>query len=247
MRAILTYHSIDPSDSVISIDLETFRRQMRWLAGSGVRVVPLRDLPGAEGDAVALTFDDAFANFSEHALPAIDEHGFPATLFVVSEKVGSVNDWMLPPGGTPVPVLPLLDWSGVGRAAEHGVEIGAHGRRHLDCSSASSDEISDEISGSADDIARELGRRPKAFAYPYGSWSSDSAALVSGQYELSCTTELRTLGAEVEMHLLPRVDMYYFRRGKRLESFGTPSFTRYIDSRRIARSIRTSIVRRSRA
>ena len=65
MRAILTYHSIDPSGSPISVSPAAFRRHIEWLASGRVRVVRLEELmrlPAGE-DAVALTFDDGFAKF----------------------------------------------------------------------------------------------------------------------------------------------------------------------------------------
>ena len=42
--AILTYHSIDDSGSVISVSPEAFRRQMQMLADSGTPVVPLAEV-----------------------------------------------------------------------------------------------------------------------------------------------------------------------------------------------------------
>ena len=39
MKAILTYHSIAPSDSVVSVSPDDFRRHVRWLAESGVPCV----------------------------------------------------------------------------------------------------------------------------------------------------------------------------------------------------------------
>ncbi len=40
-QAVLTYHSLDHSGSVISIKPETFREQIRWLLESGIAVVPV--------------------------------------------------------------------------------------------------------------------------------------------------------------------------------------------------------------
>jgi peptidoglycan/xylan/chitin deacetylase (PgdA/CDA1 family) len=71
MRAILTYHSIDDSGSPISVAPEEFRAHVRWLGSGAVRVVPLAKLVTLppDDDAVALTFDDAFENFSTIAAP----------------------------------------------------------------------------------------------------------------------------------------------------------------------------------
>jgi len=56
MRAILTYHSVDETGSVISIEERTFRRHVAWLAKGNVRVVPLQEIAGVppDEDAVAI-------------------------------------------------------------------------------------------------------------------------------------------------------------------------------------------------
>ena len=54
MRAILTYHSIDESGSVISISETVFRDQITWLARSNVRVVTLDTLMRMHSDADAV-------------------------------------------------------------------------------------------------------------------------------------------------------------------------------------------------
>ena len=75
MRAILMYHSIDASGSPISIDAACFERHLTWLAdqrdAGRVQVVPLADIAATDadagGDALAITFDDAFASFETEA------------------------------------------------------------------------------------------------------------------------------------------------------------------------------------
>src|SRR3954470_8233749 len=89
--AVLTYHSLDESGSVISIRPDVFRRQMQTLAANGVKVVPLEDLFAHPG-AVAITFDDGFANLADHALPVLEHLGLPATIFVVSGYCGKRNN-----------------------------------------------------------------------------------------------------------------------------------------------------------
>src|SRR5258708_27258544 len=121
MRAILTYHSIDRSGSPIAVSRAVFRRQMAWLAASPVRVVPVAALlaDGRGGDAVALTFDDGYRNLAAEVAPLLAEHGFPWTVFVVSDHVGGANAWSGGPGGS-VPELPLLDLDVLPRLASRG-------------------------------------------------------------------------------------------------------------------------------
>ena len=170
MRAILTYHSLDDSWSPISVSPEAFRAHARWLASGRVRVVPLADIRSASGDedAVAITFDDGFANFADLAAPSLEAYGLPATVFVVAEHVGGRNDW----GGSPVagiPDLRLMTWDALGRVAAAGVSIGAHTRRHPDLTTLRGAALEDEIAGCVERIAGELGQRPTAFAYPYAA------------------------------------------------------------------------------
>ncbi len=108
MKAIVTYHSIDGSDSVISVDRDTFRRHVEWLCAANVPVRPLSDLVQPEcAEGIALTFDDGFENFATDAWPILRAHRLPATVFVVSDRVGRDNGW--DSGDVRIPRLPLMD------------------------------------------------------------------------------------------------------------------------------------------
>jgi len=101
--AILMYHRILPRAEAAARDVEpgmvvtpeTFARQLDWLQ-QGFRVLPLADVvaclesgrslpPGA----VAITFDDGWLDNHVHALPALARRGLPATIFLVTARVGS--------------------------------------------------------------------------------------------------------------------------------------------------------------
>jgi peptidoglycan/xylan/chitin deacetylase (PgdA/CDA1 family) len=92
---VLTYHRVEepervaPDDpSLLSATPTEFERQMEYLAAHR-RVLSLEELlalrrgrmelpPGA----VAVTFDDAYEDFAEHAWPVLRRLGLPVTLFV---------------------------------------------------------------------------------------------------------------------------------------------------------------------
>lgn len=239
MRAILTYHSIDTSGSPISCDPETFRRHVAWLASGRVKVTTIEGLVTlpADTDAVAITFDDGFANFADAAAPLLIDHGLPVTLFVVADRTGRTNAW----NGTPdagVPHLPLLDWQALGRLQEQGVTLGAHSRTHPDLTSLPGSAVEDEIAGSADAIERHTGRRPSAFAYPYGRIDARSVRAAGAAFAYACTTEFDALHGEEPRARLPRLDMFYFQRGNRLESWGSPGLAAFIGRRRRLRRVR---------
>ncbi len=239
MRAILTYHSIDPSGSPISLDRDAFRRQMAWLATGRVRVMRVADLLAAppDGDAVALTFDDGCRNLAIEAAPLLAESGFPWTLFVVTDRVGGTNDWTGGRGFN-IPELQLLDWKQLGRLAEQGVEIGAHTRTHPRLASLGAAEAADEIEGSAQRITSELGIRPAGFAYPYGELNEAATGAAGRTFDWAVTTELRSLGRSEDAHRLPRLDAFYLREPGRLEAWGSSRFWLYLRWRQGLRRVR---------
>lgn len=244
MKAILTYHSVDDSGSVISIDERSFRRHVRWLAASHVRVLPLHQLVDAPDneDAIAITFDDGLESFGRVAAPLLREHGLTATLFVVTDAVGGTNVWR-GRGDAGIPVQPLLDWSALARLASNGVSIGAHTCTHLNLATAEPEETELEIVASKMRVARELGVVPSTFAYPYGGVSQSARAVVAREFQYGVTTRLATLSPYDDHALLPRLDSYYLRVPGTLESWGTTRFRLRLGLLAGARSVRGSLTR----
>jgi len=91
---VLAYHRIgDPSQAppgMVSATPRGFERQMRALASWACPVslgqMQVGRLPRR---AVAVTFDDAYADFAEHAWPVLRRYGIPVTLFVPTAYPGS--------------------------------------------------------------------------------------------------------------------------------------------------------------
>jgi peptidoglycan/xylan/chitin deacetylase (PgdA/CDA1 family) len=240
MRAVFTYHSIDPSGSVISVHPAAFRRHVAELVETGAAIVSLPQLlatpPGT--DAIALTFDDGFVNFATEAWPILADAGVPVTVFVVSDRVGRTNAWN--DGVAPaIPELPLLDWDAIGRLAEEGVTIGSHTRTHPNLRTAP-ERVQDEVAGAAETIRREIGQPVEGFAYPFGSYDDRAVAAVRGAHRFACTTELAVLGDPTDPYRIPRLDAYYYRRPGFIARFGSPSFRRHLWVRAAARQVRQS-------
>jgi peptidoglycan/xylan/chitin deacetylase (PgdA/CDA1 family) len=82
---VLCYHALSESwPADLSIAPEAFERQLGQLAARGYRGATLRaaieDPPGER--TVAVTFDDGYRDFADHAWPSLKRHGVPVTLFV---------------------------------------------------------------------------------------------------------------------------------------------------------------------
>ena len=99
--AILLYHRVaspplDPwklavPPAAFDAHLEALARSFRALPlGALARAARARQLPAG---AVAVTFDDGYADNLEAALPALERHGVPATVFVATSFVGERRFW----------------------------------------------------------------------------------------------------------------------------------------------------------
>lgn len=245
MLAILTYHSIDDSGSVVSVSPRTFTEQMATLAEWGFRGISLaeavkhREANGSWPQrSVVLTFDDGFANFYESAMPALMRRKFSATVFVISGHVEGINNWDTPPAG--LGTRQMLTWGRVRELAEQGIEIGAHTRKHPDLRRLSESELEEEIAGSCAEISDHTGQAVESFAYPYGYSNSQVEQVVQRTVRAACTTELRH-ATDDPLHLLPRLDMYYLQSPHQVQSLVTGGLVSYLALRRWGRAVRQKL------
>jgi peptidoglycan/xylan/chitin deacetylase (PgdA/CDA1 family) len=82
----------------VTVRPDRFQQQLRWLDRRGLRGTSMRELLAARHEAadqrlVGLTFDDGYADFAEHVLPALARFGFTATVFVLADLLGDGNSW----------------------------------------------------------------------------------------------------------------------------------------------------------
>jgi len=231
---ILTYHSLDDSESVVSIPPSLFRRQMEFLAASGIPVVPLDQALHRPG-SIAITFDDGFCNLLDHAVPVLERLRLPATIFVVSEFCGRNNNWPSQLHG--VPDLPLLSWDNLS-ALPPLISLGAHTMTHPDLRRLSAEECERELCECQGQIEQHLGRPVRCLAYPYGASSPQVRSLADRHFELAVGTSLRFLSTRSSRLDLPRIDTYYLRGWFSLERLFTESGSLYIGFRSLLRNVR---------
>lgn len=243
---ILTYHSLDPSESVISMYPERFSDQMDCLAEKGWHGTTLRDaVEKAVGTGewpdrtVVLTFDDGYENIDRFARPVLARHGFAATVFLVTRHVGGENSWAEPPSG--LGTQRMLGWDQVSDLERSGWEIGAHTLTHPDLTRLSEKQLELEIRSSRVEIEDRLGATVTSFAYPFGYTSTAVAALVARHFQAACTVDLRRARREA-LHLLPRIDTYYVRDPRALVRLLSGSLDAYLAIRRLGRRIRAAMM-----
>lgn len=94
---ILMYHRVAEPQSdewQLAVSPDRFAEQVAALVATRT-VVPLKDILTARSDRplAAVTFDDGYADVLETALPILERHDCRATLFLVTDAVGSQGFW----------------------------------------------------------------------------------------------------------------------------------------------------------
>jgi peptidoglycan/xylan/chitin deacetylase (PgdA/CDA1 family) len=191
---------------------------MESLDRSGFRVVSVSDAVALLHDranletqrVVAVSFDDGYRNVYERAFPVLQQFGFSATVYLITNYCGRRNDW--PGHVSPVGPLELATWSDISEMTDAGIEMGAHTLNHPDLTGISQDVARAEIVGSKEAIEDKTGAVVRSFAYPYGRFGAAARSIASEHFENTVTTRLALASRPVDLHSIGRLDMYYFQR-----------------------------------
>jgi peptidoglycan/xylan/chitin deacetylase (PgdA/CDA1 family) len=203
---IFMYHGVadvDEDPNQLCVSPARFAEQMAWLARHGLRGVGISELvdamrAGRQRGLVGLTFDDGYTNVLETALPVLRRHGFGATAYIISDRLGGTNEW------DEGPVWQLMTGDQVRELAASGIEIGSHAATHMRLAGASPAQLTAEISESRTSLAALLGTEIRGFAFPYGSMDAAARRAVrDAGYEHACAVEAST--AEIGLMALPRL------------------------------------------
>ncbi|MBP7830797.1 MAG: polysaccharide deacetylase family protein [Kiritimatiellae bacterium] len=113
-----------------------------------------------------LTFDDAYLDMYEHALPVLKKRGWPAVFFVPTGKITSPPAERVVWGDGPDPKA--MQWPEVQAMKKAGMEIGSHAWTHINLVKALPETVKAELETSRRMLAEQLGAEPIALAYPGG-------------------------------------------------------------------------------
>lgn len=231
-RAVVTFHSIDDSDSVLSFAPRAFAQLIERFAVSGTPVVTFDELLRRD-DGITITFDDGMRSVYEHALPVLREHGFPAHIFLTTSRVGQDIGWPAQPQR-----FDMLDWNQVELCARSSLHIECHTVTHPDLRELPAQRIVEECVGADDAIEQHTGRRPTLMAFPFGLYNDSVIYAVALRYSACFTTKLGYLGRATDLSRVPRLDAYYLQApflNERLFSTQTRAYVALRASIRAAR------------
>ena len=190
----------------------SFKRQLRALRALRYEVIGLDRFVDAMRTgsrlprrAVVLTSDDGYVDNLHVALPILRQRGLPATIFLVSRRLGAANDWT---AEGPLAGRPLISAEDAGRTQADGVEIGAHSRNHVSLPDAEEGALRDEVEGSREDLEALLAAPVRAFAYPYGNVDDRAMAAVSDAgFEIGLAVDDRRATVAANPLRVPRIDV----------------------------------------
>jgi peptidoglycan/xylan/chitin deacetylase (PgdA/CDA1 family) len=166
---ILMYHRIVEHEPLydperICTSVARLNAHLAWLAAHSFLGVPLdlalRPAQPGEGHRFAITFDDGYEETLRLALPVLQAHSLPATVFAVSGLIGGRSVWNREHAR-------LLSRKDLLDLQSEGIFIGSHCRSHRRLSTLEPREIQNEVAGSRDDLEELLGARVRFFSYPY--------------------------------------------------------------------------------
>ena len=180
---ILMYHHVSSANNanMNNVTPGAFLQQMKYLQSHGFKVISLDALVTAltehqtlDRNSVVLTFDDGYINNYTEAYPILKELGYPATIFMVSDLVGT-------PG--------YMKWDHLKEMMRHGITIGSHTRHHAYLPEVYANDIVEEIGGSKKILEEGLGQRVDYFSYPTGGFTQEIKEKVKqAGYKGACTT-----------------------------------------------------------
>ena len=210
---ILMYHSIAirPKGTKmrsLHVNPKRFILQMKLLKFFGYRGICMSELKPylmgeKSGKVVGITFDDGYQNNLSDALPILKKLGFTATLYLVSEKLGGLNDWDTSKG---IPKNRLMDKKEIKEWISNGMEIGSHTKNHINLLDCNKEIASNEISQSKADLEKTFKIKVAHFCYPYGNFDNSILSLVKkAGYETATSTIRGRSRQNDSIFALPRV------------------------------------------
>ena len=211
----LCYHSIHPSTSFASATPALFERHLAWLSET-CDLISVRQMLAAAQEtdrvrpAVAITFDDGYADNHEFALPILKKYRAPATFFLtvglIARDLTVCARFRKSRNATD---LQALEWSQVLELHAEGMEIGSHTYSHPNLIRLDMSTVDRELRVSKQLLEDRLEQSIDLLAYPFGKprRQFDETTIqiaTSVGYSYAAAVLCRSVKAEDSPFALPR-------------------------------------------
>lgn len=200
---VFTYHRVDrsvPRDRIgiaLTLAPEQFEAQLRTLARHHVRTITAERLVAdlrrgfVPERSVVLTFDDGYADARTFVLPLLRRYHATATFYVISSTIGTPRH---------------LSWKDVRTLRSAGMEIGAHGREHVDLTEMDARGQLAQVNDCAHALRRWAHIAPETYAYPSGRFNATTLAVMPHTRLVAAfTEEFGYVHSLAQPYRLPRI------------------------------------------
>ena len=203
---VLQYHHVSSTTPrITSITKEEFAQHMAWLHEQKFNVIPIETLTRqlAAGEpikdrTIVITFDDAYIDILDNAMPILKKYQFPATIFVATSLVGSSKQY--------------LNWTQLRTLQAQGITMANHTVSHTHLLRQNDNEtvngwrerIAGEINNAQLALSKNLGDTEKIFAYPYGEYNTAVVGIIRDLGYVAFGQQSGAIGTTSDPALLPR-------------------------------------------
>ena len=202
------YHSISNGSHPLSVSLNNFEKQMKFMSNSGYKSINLSDLNNVynehEKKYFIITFDDGYEDIYINALPILKKYSYQSICFFVPEFIGKYNIW--DENKEDFIKLNLMNIGQIKNWSNEGMYVGSHTSSHKNLNKINYNEKLYQILSPKKFFFEKLSLNINSFSYPFGQFDNESVEIVKKNYDFAVTTKRsRYKQDKFEFSLLPRI------------------------------------------
>ena len=183
---VLSYHSIDNSNSSISLKTDVFEKQLNYLKQRGYKTIDFNEIEKKENKTIIITFDDGDKDVLYNAVPILKKYNFKASCFLVTNFIGDFNNW--DKKRVNYKKKELMNEKDINEWVSNGMSIGSHSHYHSDLTKLSENNLINELDFSKKILEDKFNNINNIFCYPYGKVNDIAYNFVKKIYHKALTT-----------------------------------------------------------
>ena len=206
------YHSIADGNHSLSVSINNFEKQMKFMVNSGYKTINFNDLNNIYSHIknedhkkyFIITFDDGYEDIYTNALPILKKYNFNSVCFFVPDYIGKYNIW--DEGRDDFIRLNLMNIEQIKEWHNEGMSLGSHTSSHKNLNKISYDEKLYQIENPKKFFNNVLSLNIDSFSYPFGQYNNESFQIVKNNYNFAVTTKRsRYKKDKFDLCKLPRI------------------------------------------
>lgn len=219
---VLMYHRVVQDSSEIGIhgtyiSAQKFRAHLQYLKDQGYQSMTFKDLREGKykerfnrgNKWVILTFDDGYEDNYRVAFPLLQEFGFKAVIFLVSDCTYNLWDAEVAPPQKAERKFNLMSTEQVKEMMAYGIEFGAHTLDHPRLNEIPLEDARREIIESKRHLEERYQYPFTTFAYPYGALNEEVKAIAKeAGFDFAVATDSGSITLDHDLYQIRRIGIF---------------------------------------